>query len=54
MHDMTSENKYALAQRGEAKSIDIFKFILASDSIILSRDGHHVGNIVKIWYEYYV
>ena len=41
MHDMTSEIKYALAQRGEAKSIDTSKFILSKDSI-------------DAWYEYHV
>ena len=32
----------------------MFKFIRASDSIILSRDGRHVLSIVKIFYYYHV
>ena len=38
MHDMTSENKYALAQRGEAKSIDPYLnlYLLAG---VRSRGG---------------
>ena len=44
MHGMTSENKYALARRREAESIDPYLNLgaSASDSIILSRDGRHV------------
>ena len=49
MHGMTSENKYALARQVEAEPIDpyLIKFILASDAILLSRDGHHILSIVK-------
>ena len=50
MHSMACENKYLCSCSTRWSRVDwpIFKFILASESIILSRDGHHVLSIVKI------
>ena len=49
MHSMASENKYLCTFSTRRCRVDwpIFKFILAGESIILSRDGHHVLSVVK-------